>query len=283
VRRGLRPTTTYEHIVYSHLPGHYFGRSTATHIKNEQFSPLGERSAAALDAEELGQQTPSNNIVIAYLLGQFGRSTATTKKTISSALWVEGGWGPISDAPDTQGHNTNAEDPGQQTPTSTVVISYLLGQFGRCMATAKKTISSALWVVGGWRPNSDAPWTRPQQATAFPENAAPNTPKQPFSTQTSISSLTDLTSFEARNGNLIKTMMGAWRFSAASVLVSVFRQSLPLQSNFRTYTPTAKTACFFDWVFGRSDRDFVSPLSHLSPPPPPAAEFVTHFNSQQNA
>jgi hypothetical protein len=63
-------------------------------------------------------------------------------------------------------------------------------------------------------------------------------------------------------------MMGAWRFSAASVLVSVFRQSLPLQSNFRTYTPTAKTACFFDWVFGRSDRDFVSPLSHLSPPPP---------------
>ena len=37
----------------------------------------------------------------------------------------------------------------------------------------KTTISSALWVVSGRWQISDAPWTRPQQATAFLENAAP--------------------------------------------------------------------------------------------------------------
>ena len=40
----------------------------------------------------------------------------------------------------------------------------------------KTTISSALWVVGGRWPISDAPWTRPQhaqQATEFLENATP--------------------------------------------------------------------------------------------------------------
>ena len=38
---GQRPLTN--NIVTLYLPGHYFGRSMATHKKNDQFSPLGGR------------------------------------------------------------------------------------------------------------------------------------------------------------------------------------------------------------------------------------------------
>jgi hypothetical protein len=42
---GQRPLTNY--IVTLYLPGHYFGRSMATHKNNDQFSPLGGKWAMA--------------------------------------------------------------------------------------------------------------------------------------------------------------------------------------------------------------------------------------------
>ena len=93
-------------IVTLYLPGHYFGRSMATHKNNDQFSPLGgrwtmanfrrtcstldtapasdpisgERSATAPDAEDFGQRPLTSNTVTLYLPGHyFGRSMATHK------------------------------------------------------------------------------------------------------------------------------------------------------------------------------------------------------------
>ena len=65
----------------------------------------------------------------------------------------------------------DAEDFGQR-PTSSLYTCPAIILAGAWQLT-KTTISSALWVVSGRWPISDAPWTRPQQATAFLENAAP--------------------------------------------------------------------------------------------------------------
>ena len=52
-----------------------------------------------LNAEDLGQRTPTNIIVYDHQLDHLGRRSANQKETTGSALWVVGERRPISDAP----------------------------------------------------------------------------------------------------------------------------------------------------------------------------------------
>ena len=57
------------------------------------------RRVTTLNAEDLGQRTPTNIIVYYHQLDHLGRGSANQKETTSSALWVVGERRPISDAP----------------------------------------------------------------------------------------------------------------------------------------------------------------------------------------
>jgi hypothetical protein len=203
------------------------------------------RRVTTLNAEDLGQRTPTNIIVYYHQLDHLGRRTANQKETTSSALWVVGERRPISDAPTFDPNisllqpahppscqrlrrvtTLNAEDLGQRTPTNIIVYYHQLDHLGRRTANQKETTSSALWVVGERRPISDAPAfdpnqifdSSPHQRLHFLDlpklfqvwKPAPATLKQDPSTHLSISSTAVLASLiEASPGNLKKTMMGA--------------------------------------------------------------------------